>query len=91
EYITFSASYIPPGEEKIRRVGLATRAFPGSHTAVDVECWIEKITREWFAPMMGDRVLTKDVFIALTVDQGANVVNAIEALGVIVVLCCAHR
>ena len=43
EYITFSASYIPPSEEKIRRVGLATRAFPGSHTAVDVECWIEKV------------------------------------------------
>ena len=40
--------------------------------------------------MMGDGVLTKDVFIAFTVDQGANVVNAIEALGVIVVLCCAH-
>ena len=41
--------------------------------------------------MMGDGVLTKDVFIAFTVDQGANLVNAIEALGVIVVLCCAHR
>ena len=41
--------------------------------------------------MMGDGGLTKDVFIAFTVDQGANVVNAIEALGVIVVLCCAHR
>ena len=41
--------------------------------------------------MMGDGVLTKDVVIALTVDQGANVVNAIEALGIIVVLCCANR
>ena len=42
--------------------------------------------------MLGDGLLTKDVFIAFTVDQGAkNVVNAIEALGVIVVLCCAHR
>ena len=41
--------------------------------------------------MMGDGVLTKDVFIAYTVGQGANVVNAIKALGVIVVLCCAHR
>ena len=49
-----------------------------------------QVTREWFAPMMGDRVLTEDVFIAFTVDQGANVVNAIEALGVVVVLCCAH-
>ena len=50
-----------------------------------------QVTRKWFAPMIGDRVLTKGVFIAFTVDQGANVVNAIEALGVIVVLCCAHR
>ena len=41
--------------------------------------------------MMRDGILKKDVFIAFTVDQGANVVNAIEALGVIVVLCCAHR
>ena len=42
--------------------------------------------------MLGDGVLTKDVFIAFTVDQGVNnVVNAIEALGVIVVMCCAHR
>ena len=41
--------------------------------------------------MMGDGVLTKDVFIAFTVDQSANVVNAIEALGVTVVLFCAHR
>ena len=41
--------------------------------------------------MMGDGVLTMDVVIAFTVDQGANVVNAIEALGIIVVLCCAHR
>ena len=31
------------------------------------------------------------MFIAFTVDQGANVVNAIEGRGVIVVLCCAHR
>ena len=46
EYITFSASYISPGEETIRRVGLATRAFLGSHTAVDLEYWIEKVRLE---------------------------------------------
>ncbi|CAM9621203.1 unnamed protein product, partial [Ascophyllum nodosum] len=28
EYITFSASYTPPGEATIKRIGLATRAFP---------------------------------------------------------------
>ena len=37
EYITFLASYIPPGEKTIKRIGLATRAFPGSHTANDVQ------------------------------------------------------
>lgn len=42
EYITFSVSYIPEGATEISRVGLATRAFPGSHTAADIEPWIEK-------------------------------------------------
>ena len=42
EYITFSVSYIAEGETEITRVGLATRAFPGSHTAADIEPWIEK-------------------------------------------------
>ena len=28
EYITFSASYIPPGEATIKRIGLATRHSP---------------------------------------------------------------
>lgn len=40
---------------------------------------------------MGDMVEAKDVFIAFTVDQGGNVVNAIKALEVPVVLCNAHR
>ena len=43
EYITFSVSYIPPGDEKILRIGLATRAFPGSHTVDDVEYCIEQV------------------------------------------------
>lgn len=42
EYITFSVSYIAEGASEITRVGLATRAFPGSHTAADIEPWIEK-------------------------------------------------
>ena len=41
EYITFSASYIPPGEATIKRIGRATRAFPGSHTANDVQYWLK--------------------------------------------------
>ena len=42
EYITFSVSYIAEGDATITRVGLATRAFPGPHTASDIEPWIEK-------------------------------------------------
>ena len=42
EYITFSVSYIAEGDVTITRVGLATRAFPGTHTASDIEPWIEK-------------------------------------------------
>ena len=37
EYITFSVSYIAEGDATITRVGLATRAFPGTHTASDIE------------------------------------------------------
>ena len=43
EYITFSASYIPPGEVTIKRIRLATRAFPGSHAANDVQYWLKKV------------------------------------------------
>ena len=42
EYITFSVSYVVEGETTITRVGLATRAFPGSHTSEDIEPWIKK-------------------------------------------------
>ena len=41
---------------------------------------------------MGDRVEPSDVFLAFTtVDQGLNVVNAIEALNITVVVCNAYR
>ena len=43
EYITFSVPFIPPGEVTIKRIGLATRAFPGQHTATDVIFWVEKV------------------------------------------------
>lgn len=44
EYITFSVSYVAEGDTEITRVGLATRAFPGSHTAADIEPWIENVS-----------------------------------------------
>ena len=40
---------------------------------------------------MGESVEPKDVFLACTVDQGGNVVNACAALGVEVIMCNCHR
>ena len=40
---------------------------------------------------MGDRVEPSDVFLAFTVNQGLNVVNAIKAPNIPVVVCNAHR
>ena len=54
--------------------------------------WLSlQITQEWFSKLVGDRVEPSDVFLAFTVDQGLNVMNAIEALNVPVVVCNAHR
>lgn len=50
-----------------------------------------QLTTEFFAEMMGEDVLPKDVFLAFTVDQGGNVVNACRNLGVEVLKCNAHR
>ena len=46
---------------------------------------------EWFEDIIGPSVQARDVFIAFTVDQGGNIVNAIKSLGVEVVICFAHR
>ena len=40
---------------------------------------------------MGESVEPKDAFLAFTVDQGGNVVNACAALGVEVIKCNCHR
>lgn len=60
-------------------------------TGISVSCLAVQITKEWFSKLVGDRVEPSDVFLAFTVDQGHNVVNAIEALNVPVVVCNAHR
>jgi len=66
EYITFSVSYIAEDATTISRVGLATRAFPGSHTAADIEPWIEKasshnlqvgLTRNTYQNEMPNRIV----------------------------------
>lgn len=43
EYITFSVSYVPLNTAEITRVGLATRAFSGTHTAEDIARWVEEV------------------------------------------------
>lgn len=43
EYITFTVSYVRKGSSAVSRVALATRAFPGSHTADDIKPWIEAV------------------------------------------------
>ncbi|CAN0293947.1 unnamed protein product [Ectocarpus sp. 4 AP-2014] len=50
-----------------------------------------QLTKEYFSGFMGDSVKPSDVFLAFTVDQGGNVVNACTALGVPVVKCNCHR
>ena len=60
-------------------------------TCVCVPCMALQITQEWFLKLVGDRVEPSDVFLAFSVDQGLNVVNAIEALNIPVVVCNAHR
>ena len=60
-------------------------------TCICVPCLALQITQEWFSKLVGDRVEPSDVFLAFTVDQGLNVVSAIEALNVPVVVCNAHR
>ena len=50
-----------------------------------------QLTQEFFAGFMVESVEPKDVFLAFTVDQGGNVVNACAALGVEVIKCNCHR
>lgn len=55
EYITFSVSYIPPGSSELVRVGLATRALPGTHTAADITPWIQNVGEKMWVHQYGSR------------------------------------
>ena len=50
-----------------------------------------QLTQEFFAGCMGESVEPKDVFLALTVDQGGHDVSACAALGMEVMKCNCHR
>eukprot|EP00752_Nemacystus_decipiens_P004552 g4156.t1 len=91
DYITFTVSYVKKGGTGVTRVALGTRAFPSSHTADDIKPWIEALTLEYFAELMGASVEPKEVFLAFTVDKGKSIVNACKALGIPVVECNCQR
>ena len=50
-----------------------------------------QLVQEYFLDFMEEFVKTKDVFLAFTVAQAGNVVNACEASGVEVIKCSCHR
>ena len=50
-----------------------------------------QLAQGFFSGFLGESVDPKDVFLAFTVDQGRNVVNACAALGVEVIKCSCHR
>lgn len=45
EYITLAISYALPGSDELTHVGLATRKFPGCHTADDIFRWMDEVRR----------------------------------------------
>eukprot|EP00903_Cladosiphon_okamuranus_P020866 g19162.t1 len=76
----------------MERLTLTTKAFPGTHTAEDIEPWVREVTTEFFAPIVGDtNAAPEKIYVAATVDQGGNMVNAFRALRVPVLICTGHR
>lgn len=45
EYFTVSFSWIPPDWSGMERVAFCTKAFPGKHTAVEIEPWIRQVRK----------------------------------------------
>lgn len=91
EYITLSGAFVPAGAQEGRRVGLATKSTPGRHAAPNIADWLKTTTTELFAGFMGDDVKPNKVYLAITADQGGNVHNALQSLGIEPIVCCAHR
>lgn len=53
---------------------------------------INQVIYEYFEPILGQgNVDPSELFIAATVDQGGNMVNAMALLGIIVIICSGHR
>ncbi|CAN0069286.1 unnamed protein product, partial [Pylaiella littoralis] len=43
EFCTLTVSFIPKGNTEMERLTLTTKAFPGTHTASDVDPWIREV------------------------------------------------
>jgi len=69
-----------------RHDGVLSNAF------ISVADTVVQETARLFAPICGDEECEPmDVYIAATVDQGGNIVNAFKCLLVPVLICSAHR
>ncbi|CAM9297061.1 unnamed protein product [Pylaiella littoralis] len=91
EFCTLTVSFVPKGSTELERLTLTTKAFPGTHTASDVEPWVRGVTTDFFAPIVEGNADPSKIYVAATVDQGGNMVNAFGALGVPVLICTGHR
>ncbi|CAM9381352.1 unnamed protein product, partial [Pylaiella littoralis] len=68
-FCTLTVSFIPRGHTEMERLTLTTKAFPGTHTASDVDPWIREVTTEFFAPIVGDaNAEPAKIYVAATVD-----------------------
>jgi hypothetical protein len=93
-FCTLSVSFVKEADDSsftMQKVNLVTRSFPHEHTAAQVQSWIAEVTQEFFGSFMPDGFSYKDVYVAGTVDQGDNIINALKALRVPVMTCAAHR
>jgi hypothetical protein len=71
-FCTLSVAFVDSSFQFVR-LSLATKAFPGTHTAVQVELWIIEVIAEFFGGMIPVGYKCSDNYIAGTVDQGGNV------------------
>ncbi|CBJ27853.1 conserved unknown protein [Ectocarpus siliculosus] len=71
-------------------LSLATKVFRGQHTQATIKTWLEQLTTGVFQSIV-PAVVPSDVYVAATVDQGLNVVNACKSLGIPTIPCLGHR
>jgi len=48
EYATMSVSFVPPTWNELVRLSVGTRAFPGRHTASDIEKFVKEVGGDMF-------------------------------------------